>query len=93
MHRLDVVDFEWDDLNETHCAAHGVWPEDLDDALTTGEYVMVRNRKGRTGSHLFIGSDRSGRCIAAAVVATGHAGVWRPISAWPCKPHEERHLR
>jgi hypothetical protein len=54
---------------------------------------MVRNRKGRTGSHLFIGSDRSGRCIAAAVVATGHAGVWRPISAWPCKPHEEHHLR
>ncbi len=47
MQGLDVNEFEWDDANEPHCAAHGVWPEDLDDALTSNEYTAVRNRRGR----------------------------------------------
>jgi hypothetical protein len=30
--------------------------------------------------------------VAAPIVETDEPGVWRPISAWPCKPSEERLL-
>jgi uncharacterized DUF497 family protein len=93
MPEVDVESFEWDDGNTAHCAAHGVWPEDLEDALFSGEYVVVRNRKTGTAPYLFIGRDRSGRCVAAPIVQATETGVWRPISAWPCKPAEEARLR
>jgi hypothetical protein len=87
-----IADFDWDGDNEAHCAAHGVWPRDLEDALRSKEYVVVRNRRSGTADYLFIGRDRSGRCIASPIIATDTDGIWRPISAWPCKPTEERRL-
>ena len=92
MPAIEVAAFDWDEDNQAHCSAHGIWPEDLEDARVSGEYAVVRNRKGRTASHLFLGRDRSGRCVAAAILATSEPGVWRPISAWPCKRQEEQEL-
>jgi hypothetical protein len=87
-----VERFEWDMDNTAHCAMHGVWPQDLEDALLIGEYVVVRNRRSGSADYLFIGRDRSGRCIASPIIETDEPGVWRPISAWRCKPAEERRL-
>jgi hypothetical protein len=53
---------------------------------------VVRNRRSGSADYLFIGRDRSGRCIASPIIETDEPGVWRPISAWRCKPAEERRL-
>ena len=90
---ITLVDFEFDEDNSAHCAAHGIYPPDLYDALDSGEWVTMPNRKGLAGSYLFIGRARSGRILAAPIRATGEPGVWRPVSAWPAKPSEARHLR
>jgi hypothetical protein len=92
MPAIEIAAFDWDEDNEPHCTAHGVWPDDLEDARMSGQYTVVRNRKGRTASHLFIGRDRSGRCITAAILAKSSHDTWRPISAWPCKRQEEQVL-
>jgi hypothetical protein len=55
MPAIEIAAFDWDEDNEPHCTAHGVWPDDLEDARMSGQYTVVRNRKGRTASHLFIG--------------------------------------
>ncbi len=90
---IDIVEFEFDEDNFAHCAAHGVYPGDLYDALDSGEWVAIPNKRGMAGSHLFICRARSGRIITAAIRETAEPGVWRPFSAWPAKPAEARHLR
>jgi hypothetical protein len=90
---IEIEEFDFDEDNSAHCAAHGIYPEDLYDALDTGEWVAVPNKRGMAGSHLFIGRDRSGRIITAPIGETSEPGVWRPFSAWPAKPSEARHLR
>ena len=56
------------------------------------EFVVVPNRRERRGSFLVIGRDWGGACIAVPIEATSEAGVWRPITAWPCKGSEEARL-
>jgi len=90
---IHIVEFEFDADNFAHCAAHGVYPADLYDALESGDWVVIPNKRAMAGSHLFIGRARSGRIITAPIRETAHAGIWRPFSAWPAKPSEARHLR
>ncbi len=80
--------FRWDSQNEAHCAAHGVWPDDLEWILAEGEYVLIRNRKGMAASHLLVGRRRDGAPITAAIRETSTPGIWRPVSAWFSKPRE-----
>jgi hypothetical protein len=55
--------------------------------------VITVNRKGRPASHLAIGRDNQGRCITAPILPTSDPGIWRPVTAWPCKPGEAAKLR
>jgi hypothetical protein len=89
----DIEEFDFDEDDLAHCAAYGVYPLDLYDALDSSEWVLIPNKRGMAGSHLFIGRTRSGRIITAPISETAEWGVWRPISAWPAKPSEARHLR
>jgi len=57
------------------------------------EYVMIRNKSGRAGERLLIGRDYGGRCIAIPIQRWGPDGLWRPVTAYPCAPHEERRLQ
>ena len=93
MPAVRIHDFEWDLDNEAHCAAHGVWAEDLGDALDSGEWAVAANKRGMAATHLFVGRNRAGRVVTAAIVETSTPAVWRPISAWPAKPHEAALLR
>jgi hypothetical protein len=73
-------------------AAHGVSEEQMDEVAENGP-LLRRNRKDRAGTHLVVGRDDHGRCIAIPVVATMNPNVWRAITAWPCKKSEEALLR
>lgn len=79
-----VIDFLFDDENEEKIAAHGLTPEQLIQMLDA-EYRIVPNRKRRRASHLVIGRDRGGACIAIPIERTHDPTLWRPVTAWLCK--------
>ena len=83
----DIDDFIFDTENEAKFAAHGISARQVWDLLEH-KYNLKRNRKGRRGLYLIIGRDESGNCIAVPIEATADTGIWRPISAWPCKSSE-----
>lgn len=62
-------------------------------AVPEGQTVLVRNRKGRAASHVLIGRDARGRCLAIPVLPTDDPYVWRVITAWYCKQSEAAKLR
>jgi hypothetical protein len=74
---------------------HGVEFDRLSELLEN-RHVITRNRKRRAAQVLLIGHDNSGQCIVAPIVPTEDPLVWRPLTAWFCKPSEEakpRHRR
>jgi hypothetical protein len=70
---------------------HGVARRQVEELLLN-RLVVTINRKNRAAGHLAIGLDNNGRCIAAPVLPTGDPNVWRPITAWYCKPGEAAKL-
>ena len=86
-------DFAFDDDNDSKFAEHGLTTAQVADALYIYEFTVRRNRRRRTGLYLLIGRNMSGVCVAIPVQPWGNPVVWRPVTAWPCKPAEERQLR
>lgn len=82
----------FDDVNESKFASHHISTDQVDDVLD-GHYIMVPNRKGRTGTHLIIGRDSGGTCLTIPVLPTQEPHVWRPLTAWRCKDSEQARLR
>lgn len=80
-----------DDENEEKFAAHGLSVHHVRQ-VPDNVYVILRNRKRRRGLYLVVGRDNGGRCLAVPVEPTRKAGLWRPITAWPCKTHERTML-
>jgi hypothetical protein len=87
MPSIAVDRLEWDDRNIDHIWEHGLDPDTVDEILESA-YVVVWNRRQQTAPYLLIGLDYNGRCIAAPIVRGRREGVWRPLSAWYCKPAE-----
>ena len=79
--------FVIDDENEAKAWSHGLTPEQVTAALSYPRRVR-RNRTARRASHLLIGRDHRGQCIAVPIEPTTDPIVWRPVTAWPCKPSE-----
>lgn len=77
-----------DDENEEKFAAHGLSVIQVLQVLDN-VHAVLRNRKRRRGIYLIIGRDDGGTCIAVPVEPTHELTLWRPITAWPCKPHEK----
>ena len=92
MSNLQVDDLLFDEVNESKFGDHGITAEQVLDVLAL-PHVIERNRGGRSASHLLIGRDRGGRCLAVPIEATYDKQLWRPVTAWPCKPGEELKLR
>ena len=88
-----IADFAFDDVNEAKLDRHRLTPEQVEEVLRDDEHVVVRNRAGRRASHLVVGRDRHGRCLAIPVEPTGDPSVWRPVTAWECKESERVYLR
>lgn len=83
--RIEV--FLIDDDNEEKIAEHGLSVRQVLQVLDN-VHVVLRNRKRRRGLYLIVGSDNGGACVAIPVEPTHDATLWRPITAWHCKPHE-----
>lgn len=92
MARFSILDLELTDHAVSALDEWGVLPEHLY-AIIDGFYEVTRNRRGRAASHVLIGYDPHGRCLAAPMVPTGEPGVWRVITVWPCKPSETAKLQ
>ena len=82
-----IEDFYFDDENEDEIAAHGISPEQLYEILEAPHRIK-KNRGQRRATHLMVGRDRQGQCIASPVEPTHEPRMWRPVTAWFCKPHE-----
>jgi hypothetical protein len=79
---IQLLEFDWDDDNVAHCARHGVTPvaaEEVKDGLPK----FFLNDPGKTGTHIMIGPDASGRHWTIVIMPTSHPGQWRPITGWP----------
>jgi hypothetical protein len=87
-----VSELVFDETNVEKLDRHRLTPRQLLEAIRQ-PFVVVRNRKGGTATHLLIGRDRGGRCIACPIGPTTESHVWRPIAAWYCKGSEEAVLR
>lgn len=70
----------------------GITLDDLADVLAN-RHIVIRNRKDRAASHILIGRDERGRCLAVPVAPTDHPYTWRAVTVWPCKPSEAARLR
>lgn len=91
MSTIAVKELVIDDGNEDKFAAHGILALQVLQVLE-GVHTIKRNRKRRRATHLLIGRDRQGRCIAVPIEPTPYRTVWRPVTAWYCKAHEESWL-
>lgn len=83
-----IETFLFDDENEEKIITHGLSAHQLVQVLDN-TYLIIPNRKGRKGLYLVIGRDNGGKCISIPIERTHINGIWRPITAWPCKKGEE----
>lgn len=87
MPQITVIDFDLDERVEDKMWEHGITPDQLYELLDH-RHVALRNRKNRVADYLFIGRDDGGRCITVPILPTHDPLLWRPVTAWPCKPSE-----
>lgn len=71
---------------------HGITRRQVEEMLLN-RMVVTLNCKDRAASHLAIGRDNHGRCVTVPIVPTADPSIWRPVTAWPCKPGEAAKLR
>ena len=92
MARIDIAELEFTDHTIAKLWSHGIVPDQLY-AVLDGFWTVIRNRKHRTASHVLLGTDDQGFCLAIPIVATDDPLMWRPITAWYCKSSEAAILR
>ena len=85
--RITILDLEFTAHAIDALGRRGIQPDDVLTLLTT-RYIVKRNRKHRAASHVLIGYDWGGRCLATPIVPTDDPVVWRVITVWRCKPDE-----
>lgn len=88
MSSLRIEAFLFDDENEGKIGSHGLSISQIVQVLDN-MHVVLPNRKKRRGLYLIIGRDNGGACISIPVESTHETAVWRPITAWHCKRHEQ----
>lgn len=92
MPRIDISEFDFTRRSIEKFADHGILPAQLY-AVLGNFWTVTRNRKDRAASHVLLGTDNQRRCLAIPIVSTDDTYVWRPITAWYCKPGEAAILR
>ncbi len=86
-----VEGFLFDDDSVDKFATHGIGERQVDQVLDS-DFVIVPNRKRRRALYLLVGRDLGGMCIAVPIEPTRDPGIWRPITAWPCKEQKRATL-
>lgn len=86
---IDVFEFDWDDGRERHCARHDLAPVTAEE-VKNGRPKIFQNVPEKTGTHIMIGPDRTGRCWTIIIMPAGTRGWWIPITGWPSDKAELR---
>jgi hypothetical protein len=92
MARFDIADLVITDTADDKFRVHGIAVKQVRSVLSR-RWVVIRNRAERAAPYVLIGRDEQGRCLAIPIVPTDDQMVWRPITAWYCKPSEAAKLR
>jgi hypothetical protein len=92
MARITIVDVLLGDRAEAKMWAHGITGQQVRELLRN-RMTVIANRKNRAADYVVIGRDDSGGCIAVPVLPTDDPTIWRPVTAWYCKPSEAAKLR
>jgi hypothetical protein len=86
---IEVFGLNWDDGCESHCARHGLTPLTAEE-VKDGRPKIFENVPRKTGTHIMIGPDSTGRCWTIIIRPAGRRGWWRPITGWPSDKAELR---
>jgi hypothetical protein len=78
---IRVDGFHIDEENTEEFWAHGLTADDVLQVLE-GPHRIKRNRNARRASHLVVGRNLQGRCIAIPIEPTLDPTIWRPVTAW-----------
>jgi hypothetical protein len=92
MARITIREFRISERAAEKFWSHGITQRQVEEVLLSRLIVTI-NRKDRVAEYLAIGRDGNGRCIAIPLAATDDPSVWRPNTAWYCKPGESAKLR
>lgn len=92
MPRIQVARFDIGERAAAKFWAHGIRTDQVE-AVLDNHWITTRNRAGRTAQILLIGRDNQGRCLTVPILPTADPLIWRPVTAWPCKPSELAKLR
>jgi hypothetical protein len=92
MARIEIAKFLISDTAAEKFWDHGISTDQVESVLDN-RWVTTRNRAGRAAPYILLGRDEQGRCLAIPIVPTDDRLVWRPITAWYCKPSEAAKLR
>ena len=92
MPRIEIVGFAIMFTAESKFWTHGIVREQVE-AVLDRPWTVIRNRRGRAAPFVLIGRDEQSRCLAIPIAPTPDRLIWRPITAWRCKPSEAAKLR
>ncbi len=90
--RIEIVGFDITVTAETKFWTHGIRTGQVE-AVLDYSWTVIRNRPDRAAPYVLIGRDEQNRCLAIPIAPTHDRLVWRPITAWYCKPSEAAKLR
>jgi len=87
---MRIRGFVWDDPedeagNAAHVARHGVFPEEVEEAMTSSPVAL----RGRDGRYLGYGTTADGRLLFVVLVPKGRGRV-KPLTARPMTNAERR---
>jgi hypothetical protein len=91
MARITIREFSISERAAEKFWTHRITRRQVEEILIN-RYVVTVNRKNRAAGHLAIGRDNNGRCIAIPILPTNDPSIWRPVTAWYCKPGEAAKL-
>ena len=87
MPHITVEDFRFSHRADSKMREHGIDFDQLFE-IFSHRHIVRRNRKGRAAEYFVIGRDNNGRCLAVPIMPTEDPLIWRPVTAWYCKPSE-----
>jgi len=85
---ISIRGWDFDERNRAHLTRHGI-DDNLVWDVWAGSPILVPNKPGRSGSHLMIGPDSTGRLWTIVIVPVDEdLGLWRAITGWPSERKE-----
>jgi hypothetical protein len=85
-------DFDWDDANVDHVAAHGVTPTEAEDAILDTDRLSAPARSTETEKrHGIIGATEAGRVLFVSYTIRG--GAFRVVTAFDASAAHRRRYR